>query len=364
MGLLLLGLNTALFSACEFVASPVLGQLADRYGRKPLLQIALGGTAASYMMLAVGIGSKSLPLIFLARAVDGLTGGNTALFQSAVADVVPKEERAKVFGRFEAAFSAGFVVGPLMGGLLSDPRIARGLNPAVPMWVSGAIALANVFFIGLRFQEALREPSREGLKPAEAFTNVREAFHDGRLRAAYVTVMLFSGGFAFFMSFFNVLLQRRFHFDQREIGFAFALIGGGGALVQTFLVGPAKRRFGGDRLVLWAVPVASAVLLAAALVPSVGLLAGLLPLYAVSTGLVRPNLSSIVSERAGDRSQGRALGIQASLDALGWAVPPVIAGGLAAGLGPSAPIVAGAATMLGAWFAFRKAPPPESARVG
>ena len=111
-GLILLGFLTAIYSIAQFVATPILGQLSDRYGRRPILAISLAGTSAGYLVFAYGILSKNIPLLFAARAFDGITGGNIAVAQAAVADVSTPENRTRNFGLVGATFGLGFIMGP------------------------------------------------------------------------------------------------------------------------------------------------------------------------------------------------------------------------------------------------------------
>jgi|694.fasta_scaffold151047_2 DHA1 family tetracycline resistance protein-like MFS transporter len=113
LGLILLGGLGATYGFMQFLASPLLGQLADRYGRKPLLLLSLIGTTVAYVVLAVGVTINSILLLFVARLIDGALGGYITVAQTALADVTPEEQRAKRFGYFGGAISFGFVVGPL-----------------------------------------------------------------------------------------------------------------------------------------------------------------------------------------------------------------------------------------------------------
>ncbi|MEI8287816.1 MAG: MFS transporter, partial [Actinomycetes bacterium] len=111
-GLIMLGWLQAIYPFCTFIASPILGQLSDRHGRRPVLALSIFGTAVGYAIFAIGISTLNIPLLFIGRAIDGLTGGNFAVAQAAVGDISTNENRAKNFGLVGAAFGMGFIIGP------------------------------------------------------------------------------------------------------------------------------------------------------------------------------------------------------------------------------------------------------------
>ena len=138
-------------AVASFVAAPVMGNLSDRFGRRPVLLIALGGLAIDYLLLAV---AHTLPLIFFGRVLSGLFGGSYGPAQAAIADITTPEDRAKTFGFVSAAFGVGFVAGPAIGGLLSD------FGDRAPFYVASAMAALN-FLYGLTvFPETLKPENR------------------------------------------------------------------------------------------------------------------------------------------------------------------------------------------------------------
>ena len=137
-----IGLLTAAFSVAQFFATPVLGSMSDKFGRKPLLAISLFGTCISFIMFAFAQGAI---MLFAARILDGLTGGNVSVAQAMISDTSTSKDRAKKFGILSSAFGFGFVIGPAVGGLLSK------LGPQVPFYFAAAIALiaalCSMFFL-------------------------------------------------------------------------------------------------------------------------------------------------------------------------------------------------------------------------
>ena len=354
LGLVLLGLLRTVYAVSEFLAAPVLGQLSDRYGRKPLLMVALAGSTLSYVLFALGVVLGSVPLLFVSRFADGATGGNVAVSQSALADVTDDERRTQGFGYYSAALSLGFVFGPLLGGLLSDPSTVGWFTPATPFWLSAILGGANLLLLLFAFPETLEEKKEVRLTPGRSVRNVAAAFEDSGRRAAYGTVLLFTLGFAFFTSFFNVFLIQRLGYDQRDIGYFFTALGAGFFLVQTLLVERVRGRFGSVLTLQVVLFGTAATVLLTTLVRSTWQLYALVPLFALFNGLVQPNLVALVSRSAGGGDQGRILGVNSSLQSLGRGVPPAIAGPLAALSSAAVPIIVGGVSVLlaGGVFSF------------
>lgn len=352
LGLLILGGLGATYGFTQFLASPLLGQLADRYGRKPLLLLSLTGTTLAYIILAVGVTINSILLLFVARMIDGGLGGYITVAQAALTDVTPEEQRAKRFGYFSGAISFGFVVGPLLGGFLSDSSLSPLFGITTPFWVAATLSGVDALLIWFLLAETLRERKQVKLTVTQAFRQVKAAFQDERLRSIYATTLLFTLGFGFFVSLFNVFLIQRFGFGARQVGLTVAGLGLSLFLVEVLLVEPAKQRFGSVRPLRVVLFAAGLTLLLIAFVNQLWHLVVLIPLFALCNGLTRPNLTALISRGAAPGDQGRRLGVNASVQALGQATPPLIAGSVAAATSTTIPIVLAGVSFLLAGVVF------------
>jgi DHA1 family tetracycline resistance protein-like MFS transporter len=141
------GFLAAAYPLALFLAAPILGQLSDRFGRKPILVISLLGTCVGYFVFAFAIITKNIPLLFLSRIFDGLTGGNISVAQAAIADITQPENRAKSFGLVGAIFGIGFILGPYIGGILSDPAVVSWFSAATPFWFTAILSFCNALFV-------------------------------------------------------------------------------------------------------------------------------------------------------------------------------------------------------------------------
>ncbi len=352
-GYLLLGLLVMVFPLMQFVATPILGELSDRFGRKPVLLFSLMGTCASYVLFALGIILRNLPLLFVSRALDGFTGGNIAVAQAAISDTTPPEHRAKNFGLIGAAFGLGFIMGPYLGGKLSDPEVSRWFDAATPFWFAALLSLANILFVSFRFAETLAhpQPSRR-VDWRKAAHNINHAWALAPLRPLYITNFLLVSGFTFFTTFFGVFLINRFGFTQGDIGDFFAYMGLWIVFTQAVIVRRVAKRFS-EPAVLRVSLVGSGVCLLLYHLPTVwwGLFF-IVPFFAMFNGLTQANLIGLLSRSASPRIQGEILGINASVQALAQVAPPLIAGVIASEIDPEAPLYISSAIIVLAGLFF------------
>src|SRR3954447_12060421 len=143
---LVIGLLFAVFSLCQLVAAPALGDVSDRYGRRPILIFSLIGTVVSFVMLAV---AHSLAMLFAARIVDGLSGGNITTARAYIGDIATEENRARSFGFLGAAFGLGFIIGPALGGLFAH------ISYTAPIWAAAVITIVAMVLAWLWLPETV-----------------------------------------------------------------------------------------------------------------------------------------------------------------------------------------------------------------
>jgi DHA1 family tetracycline resistance protein-like MFS transporter len=331
----------------QFVATPLLGELSDRFGRKPVLAISLVGTSISYIIFAIGILTKNLPLLFISRGFDGVTGGNISVAQAAIADVTTPQDRAKNFGLMGAAFGLGFILGPFIGGKLSDPSVVSWFNAATPFWFAAILAGINALSVLYFLPETLKVKTKTlSLHLARSIKNIIRVFSLKEMRPLFATSFLFQAGFTFFTTFFSVFLITKFGFDQGAIGNYFAYVGIWIAFAQAVITRQMSKRFSEYQILRFSM-IATGSLILLFFVPRVwwGLLF-ITPFFAIFTGLSQANLTSVVSRSAGPEIQGEVLGINASVQALAQTIPPVISGFVAASVTARAPIVVAGVTII------------------
>jgi DHA1 family tetracycline resistance protein-like MFS transporter len=323
------GLLISSYALCQLIAGPILGQWSDHVGRKPLLIASQLGTFIGFLILAF---ANSLWLVFLSRIIDGLTAGNLSLAQAYIADVTSPENRAKSFGVIGIAFGIGFLIGPGISGYLAQ------FGYVYPIFAAAFLSAASVVCTAMLLPKVEPHADQASAGPAGRRLNVldwkayAEYFARPKLGRLLWQFFFFAFSFALFISGFALYAQRRYTlhgqpFGAKEVGYVFAYVGFLGLILQGGLIGRLVKLLG-ERTLVWTGFAVSGI--------GYGLLAWtrtLGQLLAASTvnaysGVLRPAVTSLITQQAGKREQGVVLGLTQSITSISQIVAPVIAGGL------------------------------------
>ena len=348
---LLYGILTATFPFFQFFGAPILGTLADKHGRKKILQISLVGTFVGYVLFALSIHFKIFWLLFLARAIPGFMGGNISIVTAALADISKPHERAKNFGLIGMAFGLGFIFGPALGWILSSEEICPFFDYSTPLWFTSFITLINIYYVATQFPETFKPNARGKVSLLTGFRNIQRAFTLVNMRVILLTVFLQAFAFCFFMQFNQVYLIHKFHFGKEDIGKFFAYIGIWIAFTQGVIVRRISKKFSPPKILRVSLIGLAATLLILLVPDKAWMLLLINPFLAIFQGLTQPNQTSIVSTMTPPEMQGEILGIQQSVTSLAFTIPPLIAGVIVS-IDYRLPIIAAASITLLAWCNF------------
>lgn len=350
---ILLGILWAIFPICQFFTAPILGQMSDKFGRKNLLVITLTGGLISALLFALAFTSKNLPLLFLSRIVQGITGGNIAIAMAAIADVTKPEERAKNFGLVGMAFGLGTVFGPVIGGKLADPSFVRWFTTATPFWFTALLSFLNLMLLIFIFPETNKQKRADlHIHWGKAIHNILHVYSLKDLRPALSTLFLFDAGFSFYATFMGVFLISRFGFNQGDIGDFFMYTGAWVVATQIFIIGRVAKRFGEQPVLKLIFFIMALAIMFFGITTKSWQLFLIAPFLIIATGLGRSFISSLISRSAGADVQGEVMGISSSVSFLGQAMPPIISGFIAASVAAQAPLYAAAIILFLAGLAF------------
>lgn len=339
-GYLILGVLFTLFSFGQFLASPIIGQFSDKWGRKRLLAFSVLGTSISHFLFAIGIMISSIPLLIFARLFAGITGGNIVVAQAAIADITTPENRAKNFGLIGAAFGLGFILGPFVGGKLTDTTLVSWFSATTPFFFAALLSLINVGQVLYFLEETNKTKAKDKvIEWGRSLRNIAHAYSMPRVKPLFITNFLFQGGFAFYTTFAAVYLLSKFHFSENDIGNYFAFVGIWIVITQGFITRKISAYFTEAQIVKNTIMLAGLCILGVVLVQSTFALYLLVPFFAISIGLSQANITALISRSAGANIQGEILGVNGSVMALAQTIPPVISGVAAVYFEPQAPLI-------------------------
>lgn len=321
---LTVGLLFSTFAACQFVAGPVWGNVSDRIGRKKVLIISQIGATIGWTMLAF---ANTLGLVFIARIVEGISGGNISVTQAYVADLVEPKDRARAFGYVGAAFSAGIVFGPALGGFL----LGR-YGFSAPFLTAAAIQLLTLLLTIFMLPESTSSTEREHVA---TFRDIWISLTDRVLAPILVQIWAFSLALYAWFGVFTLLLKEALGFSGSDSSYFFAGFGLISVVLQLTAVGGTNARFGARRTANIGI---LALLVGFLLVPFIHNVPTLLPtmlLFAFGMSITRPSLTALLTDRTPENQRGTILGVSSALDNLSGVLMPPVSTGVLGAFGPA-----------------------------
>ena len=343
----MIGLLFASFSASQLIAAPLLGTWSDRWGRRPVLILSLVGTAISFVMLAM---AESLTMLFLARIVDGLSGGNITTARAYIADVTTEENRARAYGFLGAAFGLGFIIGPALGGAFSH------ISYTAPIWVAAGVSAGAIALAWFWLPETLHRVDAASVSPWQAMKDVMKR---PRLRVLLGVDFIYWMSFAVYQTTFALFGAIRFGFDVAQTGYLLSAFGFLGVIVQGFMVGPIVKRLGERRTLTIGLLLTAVGWGGSAATWSLPVFVTMLVPGAIGIGLCNATLSALISHSAGPREQGRVQGAAGALESVGRAVGPVWGNSALQHFGEGSAYGAAAILLVGAAGLIGRYRPPE-----
>lgn len=344
-------LLTTSYAFAQFLATPVLGRFSDFMGRKPLLVISLLGTVVANLLASF---ASVAWLLFAARILDGLTGGNTSIATAVISDTTTPADRAKAFGLFDAAFRMGFVTGPAISYFAQNLPTFPGVSSlGMSFFAGAAIALVAVCLTWFLLPETL--PEREELHLSWrmfGFGKILQSARRPKVGRAFLLTFLSGFTFTIFTFAFQPFFLNVLHQDAQSLAIAFTLIGVVGVLTQIFAVAPLTRRFNLADILAVAIAGRAVVFLLIPTFPVLPAFAVLACLLGIANSFPVPLISAILSTNSSAREQGEVLGINSSYLSISNAIGPAVAG-LLVSISYSTPFwVTGVLTLLTAGFAL------------
>ncbi len=308
----------SIYSIAQFFATPVIGKLSDRFGRKPLLIISLAGTAIANLIAGT---ATTAVVLFLARLLDGITGGNTSVAQAVISDITTPENRARGFGIYGAALGLGFVLGPVTS------LLAQQISLGAAFLVSSAIAFVALLITAFYLPETLQNKAEKAHNIFDlGLGNLIKGLAIPKVGILLIinffigtTFTIFT--YAFQPYFLNVLGQ-----NSKSLTLMFLTFGVLGVIMQTWGVSLLSRRFNLVSILFLGLFIRSLSFVLMPVWPNIVYFVGVTILFSLFNSLVQPMINTLISLNAKPQDQGTAMGLNASYLSIANGVGPVIAG--------------------------------------
>ena len=361
------GVFIALWAAMQFVCSPIIGSLSDQYGRRPVILISCAGLAVDYVLMAL---APDLWWLALGRIIAGITSSSFTTIYAYMADITAPEKRARAYGLIGAAFSGGFVLGPVLGGFLGT------FDPRLPFWVAAGLSGVAFLYGLLVLPESLPADKRMTFSwaranPVGSLILLRR--HTELSGLAIVNFLLYFAHHVF-SAVFVLYAALRYDWGPGEVGLLLAMVGVLDMAVQGGLTGLAVKRFGDRTTMVFGLIGGTVGIAAMGWAPS-GLWFILAMLPNALWGLAMPTLQSLMTRRVGEDEQGQLQGANMSVASIAGVLSPLFFGwiySISAGEGAAVPhpglafFLAAVVLLLAAvigWWVGRRAEREENVTV-
>lgn len=328
-----IGLILTTYALAQFLFTPLLGLLSDRYGRKRIIVISLCSEALAFALTGL---ASSLPMLLLARMIGGAGASNIGSAQAVVSDVTPPEKRAAGMGIIGAAIGLGFVVGPALGSLLAPH------GEQTPFLVALVLSLLNALLVLLLLPETRKQQPRTGLQegPGLLLAGWSKVAHHGPLVSLVLVNLLYTLAFTGMETVFPLLTQQNFGWSARQNGYIFTYVGVVVIIMQGGLVRQLVKRYGERNLMLFGLILLGLGLLMLNWSSNLAFLVIAVGVLSAGEGAVTPTSTAVLSLLTPSDEQGEILGFAQGLGGLGRTIGPLIAGALFT-LGPGLPFLVG-----------------------
>lgn len=355
------GFLASIYALMQFLFSPTIGNLSDRFGRRPVLLTSLVVLCIDYIVMAV---AQSVWLLLLGRIVGGITAATNSTASAYMADISKPEEKSANFGLIGAAFGMGFVIGPMLGGMLA------GFGTRAPFYAAAALAAANALFGYLVLEETVTDAIRRKFewRRANPLGALRALGSVPGLKPLLFIYFLYQVAFSSYSSVWAIYTGTRFGWSEQMIGLSLGIFGISFAIVSAVLIRPALKYLGERGCVLYGHIGDIAVFLMIAFLNSGKWLLIMTPLAALP-GVITPALQGIMSKAVGDDQQGELQGALTSVTAIAMIPAPMMMTSVFAMFSrpdapiyvPGAPFILGSILMAVALTVFLRTTLPERA---
>ncbi|MEN9327434.1 MAG: hypothetical protein RI947_242 [Candidatus Parcubacteria bacterium] len=334
------GLLFATFSLFQFLSTPIIGRLSDKYGRRPLLIMSIAGTAVSFVMLAF---APNILFLFLARSLDGITAGNIPVASAVITDTTEPKDRAKGFGIIGASFGFGFIFGPIISAL------TVGINPAYPFLIAAAVSVVAVIITALFLPETNKHIGETKHDKLFDFGKLLHALTNKTVGTTLILTLLYNTAFSMFIYAFQSASIKVYHMSANQISLIFSIFGVIGLISQLILLSLVTKTFGIKRTFTTSLLLVGVAFIAMYYTSTIPAFIAANIALALVNAYVQPLSQTILSEETDPKEQGEMQGLNASYMSIGQIVGPILAG-VAATFSISSPFIGAGLLVIACYF--------------
>lgn len=326
-----IGLLVASYSICQFIASPILGDLSDRYGRRPVFLYSQVGSCLGFLLMGAAIHlPNALLWLFVARIIDGFSGGNLTIAQAYVSDITTPEDRARTLGQvIGVSFGLGFLLGPGIGGYLSR------FGYDYPAYAAAAMSFLSILATIFLLPEPERQVSAERRAGLKVYVRVFDFLAIGELRRLLGVFFFFALPFALYVSMFSLYADYQLGFTAAQAGYFLSFVGLLGIIWQGAFVGPTVRRFGERGSMLLGLICSAVGLFLIVWVDIWWKLVFVALFFSFGNSIARPSLTSLITQAAPPDRRGGVLGATSSIESFSRIIAPILGSWVIGGLHPT-----------------------------
>ncbi|MEM8717747.1 MAG: MFS transporter [Cyanobacteria bacterium P01_G01_bin.39] len=345
-------LLTTAFALSQFVGTPILGKISDRLGRKYILIFSLAGTVVANLLASV---AGVAWLLYFARMLDGLTGGNTSVASAVISDITTPQQRPQAFGIFGATFRLGFVIGPVLSYLAQQLPTLPGISPLGMSFIVSAVIAAIAALLTLLFLPETASGKQSNFKLSWndfAFGKIAQSLTRPKLGSLFVLTFLSGSTFTIFTFAFQPFFLNILNQDAKGLAMMFALVGILGFISQVFALESLSKKFNLINIIAVTLALRGVTFLLIPTFPTYGAFIVIMVAFGLVNSFPMPLIDTVLSLNSDALEQGEILGINSSFLSMSNAIGPVISG-LLVSLNYTSPLwITGVLTILVAGFAF------------
>jgi len=315
------GLLFASFSICQFISTPIIGRMSDKFGRKPLLLMSIAGTAASFFMMAF---APNFIFLFIARMLDGITAGNIPVAFAVISDSTKPEERPKAFGMISAAFNFGFIFGPAIAAL------TVGFGTGVPFIIAGVITLIAVALTAIYLPETNKHMGEVKKEKLFDFAKMWHTLFDPNVGPTFLVTMIYFLAFSCAIIYgFQPFLLNVLGITAFQNSVLFTVFGVVGLVTQTYLVQFFNKLWGVKKAFTNSMLIVAFSFLLMFFSRSLPLFVIAMVLLGIFNSISQTLIPAILSQEADEKSQGSIMGLNTSYQSIGMIFGPILGGAVA-----------------------------------